>query len=195
MATVLTTLPPLSAVADAPLKSVDGTSTTGAALWRDRPCVVYVLRRPGCILCRATAKRIGDLAPQLKELGLNLACVANQWIDPEVRAFVDGYWPPSVGPVFLDETQAFFTAVGGGASPRRLSLLNLLNPRAWANAKKAKAIVGDDHNMVGDGQTMGGLMIVSSKGIQYASFETTFGDAPDDDAILAAARKAVGGKK
>lgn len=193
MATVLKTPPPISAVAAAELKGIDGAVTTGASLWRDRPCVVYVLRRPGCILCRATAKRIGELAPALDALGVGMACVANQWLDAEVQAFVDGYWPPSVGPVYLDAGQAFFTAVGGGDKPRRLSLLGLLNPRAWANAQKAKQVVGNDHNLLGDGQTAGGLMVVSAdKGVVYAAYETTFGDAPDDDAIMAAAREAVG---
>jgi hypothetical protein len=119
--------------------------------------------------------------------------VANAWIEPEIRAFVDGYFPPSVGPTYLDETKAFFTAVGGGSSPRRGSLTAFLNPfgRVWRNAKAAKASV-TDHNMEGDGLTMGGLMVVSgAKGVVYAAYETTFGDAPSDDDILAAAERAV----
>lgn len=73
-----------------------------------------------------------------------------------------------------------------------MSLLGLLSPRAWANAKKAKAVVGSDHNLMGDGQTAGGVMVVSGKGVQWAAYETTFGDAPSDEEIVAAARKAVG---
>lgn len=52
MATVLTALPPLAPLAAAPLTGADGVATTGASLWKDGPCVIYVLRRPGCILCR-----------------------------------------------------------------------------------------------------------------------------------------------
>ena len=140
----------------------------------------------------ATAKRIAALALELASLGVSMACVANQWIDPEVQAFVEGYWPPTVGPVLLDTNQAFFTAVGGGDTPRRLSLTGLLNPRAWANAKKAKAVVGSDHNLTGDGQTAGGVMVISAQGVEWAAYETTFGDAPSDDEIVAAARKTVG---
>ena len=236
MATVLTALPPLSAISSAPLRGADGSTTTGASLWADRPVVVYVLRRPGCILCRcvvlegeggrrkggesgcrggqclpssfptrawltplsplfhsATAKRVAALQPALAARGVGLACVANAWIEPEIRAFVDGYFPPSVGPTYLDETKAFFTAVGGGSSPRRGSLTAFLNPfgRVWRNAKAAKESV-TEHNMEGDGLTMGGLMVVSgAKGVVYAAYETTFGDAPSDDDILAAAGRAV----
>ena len=52
MATVLTTLPSLGPLAAAPLMGSGGAATTGASLWANGPCVVYVLRRPGCILCR-----------------------------------------------------------------------------------------------------------------------------------------------
>ena len=52
MATVLATPPPLAPLAAAPLTAVDGSTTTGAALWAKGPVVVYVLRRPGCMLCR-----------------------------------------------------------------------------------------------------------------------------------------------
>ena len=141
----------------------------------------------------ATAKRVAALQPALSSRGVGLACVANAWIEPEIKAFVDGYFPPTVGPTYLDETKAFFTAVGGGAAPRRGSLTAFLNPfgRVWKNAKAAKESV-TDHNMEGDGLMMGGLMVVSgAKGIVYASYETTFGDAPSDTDVLAAAGKAV----
>lgn len=52
MATVLATPPPLAPLARAPLTGRDGKGATGASLWAARPVVVYVLRRPGCILCR-----------------------------------------------------------------------------------------------------------------------------------------------
>jgi predicted dithiol-disulfide oxidoreductase (DUF899 family) len=191
MATVLATPPALAPLARAPLTGRDGATTTGSALWATRPSVIYVLRRPGCVLCRATAARIAALAPQLESMGVGLACVANAWLPAEVEAFVDGYWPL---PVYLDSEQAFFAAVGGG-TVRRGSLTSFLNPfsRSWKNAKAAKA-AGAAGNMTGDGLTMGGLLAVKKGdgGVVFAAQETDFGDAPTDDQVLAAARAAAG---
>lgn len=144
-------------------------------------------------ICRpsATAKRIAALAPQLDALGVGLACVANAWLPAEIEAFVDGYWPL---PVYLDSEKAFFAAVGGG-TVRRGKLTAFLNPwsSAWANAKAAKA-AGAEGNMTGDGLTMGGLLAVrqGEGGVAFAACETSFGDAPTDDQVLAAARAAAG---
>ena len=119
---------------------------------------------PAFDLPSATAKRIAALQPALASRGVGLACVANAWIEPEIKAFVDGYFPPTAGPVYLDETKAFFTAVGGGSAPRRGSLTAFLNPfgRVWQNSKAAKESVAD-HNLTGDGLTMGGLLVVSKE--------------------------------
>lgn len=161
--------------------------------------LVYCLRRPGCILCRATALRLAALARRLEqEIGVSTICVANAWMPAEIDAFVKDFWKSPLK-IYLDENKALFTALGNG-SLRKGSLLAFLNPfsRVWANAKEAKKTVAD-HNLVGDGLLLGGLLAVSksqkSSGEQFEIVggfqETTFGDAPTDEQVLELAKRAV----
>ena len=137
--------------------------------------LVYCLRRPGCILCRATALRLA-----------------------EIDAFVKDFWKSPLK-IYLDEDKALFTALGNGTL-RKGSLLAFLNPfsRVYANAKEAKKTV-TEHNLIGDGLLLGGLLAVSKKSkktggeleIVGGFQETTFGDAPTDEQVLELAKKAV----
>ena len=161
--------------------------------------LVYCLRRPGCILCRATALRLAALAPKLEEeLGVSIICVANAWMPAEIDAFVKDFWKSPLK-IYLDEDKALFTALGNGTL-RKGSLLAFLNPfsRVYANAKEAKKTV-TEHNLIGDGLLLGGLLAVSKKSkktggeleIVGGFQETTFGDAPTDEQVLELAKKAV----
>ena len=169
-------------------------TTSGATL-------VYCLRRPGCILCRATALRLAELAPRLEaELGVSIICVANAWLPAEIEAFVKDFWKVPLK-VYLDEDKALFKALGNGTLRKgnMLALLNLLNPfsRVAANAKAAKKAVGDNHNLIGDGLTLGGLLAVIKEkktgklSIAGGFQERSFGDAPTDEQVMEMARKAV----
>lgn len=162
--------------------------------------LVYCLRRPGCILCRATALRLAALAAKLEDdLGVSIICVANAWLPAEIDAFVKDFWKSSLK-VFLDEEKAFFAVLGNG-SLRRGSLLSFANPfsRVYANARKAKKTV-KEHNLIGDGLLLGGLLAVcksqnKKNGGQFEIVggfqETTFGDAPTDEQVLELAQRAV----
>ncbi len=57
-------------------------------------------------------------------LGIQLACVLHEWKEREVEAFSPEYWG---GPLYLDESKAFYATVHGGAV-RRGSIIDLLNP-------------------------------------------------------------------
>ena len=52
-------LPTLQSIANAALKSAAGEEVRAATLWAQSPVLVFALRRPGCVLCRATAKKVG----------------------------------------------------------------------------------------------------------------------------------------
>lgn len=54
----------------------------------------------------------------------------------------------------------------------------LLLRRAWKNMKRAKASGAvKDSNLTGDGMTLGGLLVLDTKGaVRYAYPEKTFGD-------------------
>jgi hypothetical protein len=51
-------LPPLSAIAGAVLRTASGDEVRAATLWATTPVLFFALRRPGCILCRDTAKKV-----------------------------------------------------------------------------------------------------------------------------------------
>mmetsp|Transcript_25299 Transcript_25299/g.70745 ORF Transcript_25299/g.70745 Transcript_25299/m.70745 type:complete len:119 (-) Transcript_25299:301-657(-) len=108
-------------------------------------------------------------------------------IPTEVDDYHPAFWP---GPTFLDQEKTIFRALHGGKI-RKGSAFSLINPfsRMWSNAKKADLKAG---NMTGDGLTMGGLMVVSSKGVHYQFQEHVFGDRAPMEEVVAAAKAAVG---
>lgn len=189
------TLPPLTdtAAASTPLlplpTDAGGAAVPAHTLWADRPAVVYLVRRPGCMLCRAEANQLYKIKPDLDKLGVSLTAVLHENLPEQVAEFRGTYWPGER--VFLDQNKELFTFLGGGQL-RRGSLLSFLNPfsRVWANAKEASGVQG---NFTGDGLTLGGLLVVKPGGeVAYAFQEETFGDhAPQED-ILRAAKAASG---
>lgn len=57
-------LPALASIANAALRTAPGGEEVRAAtLWAQSPVLIFALRRPGCVLCRDTAKKVraGDL--------------------------------------------------------------------------------------------------------------------------------------
>ena len=128
------------------------------------------------------------IQPQLAELGVSLVAVLHEALPEQVAEFASDHWKG--GELYLDETQALYAVVGGG-TVRKGSLAWFLNPlsRIWANAKAAKGVEG---NFVGDGLTMGGLLVINKAGeVTYAFQEENFGDrAPVADVLRAATEAA-----
>ncbi len=129
---------------------------------------------------------------KFEELGVRLACVLHEWRDHEVEAFAPAYWG---GDLYFDEAKAFHSAVHGG-KVRRGNVLDLLNPfsRAWKNMRRAKEGGSvKESNLVGDGLTLGGVMVISKGGkVEYSFPEATFGDHAPFEELLAAAKRAAG---
>ena len=131
---------------------------------------------------------------RFEALGVRLVCVLHEWRTAEVEAFAPAYWG---GELYFDEAKAFHAAVHGGRV-RRGNMLDLLNPfsRAWRNMRRAKeggAVA--DHNLVGDGLTMGGEMVFARGGeVVYSFAEATFGDHAPFDELLAGAAAAAKAK-
>jgi hypothetical protein len=175
------------------LTAADGTPVAASSLWADgRPVVLYLLRRPGCLLCRATAKKLWEAADAVTAAAGGgadrLVCVAHEWLPAEIAAFRDGFWR---GPIFKDQAKALFAALGDG-KVRRASALSLLNPlsRMWAHGREAKKVVADS-NFVGDGLTLGGVMVVKGGAVVWAFKEEQFGDAPEPQAVVDAVKAAT----
>ncbi|XP_073147847.1 uncharacterized protein [Henckelia pumila] len=152
-------------------------------LWREKPAILLCIRRPGCIMCRAEAHQLYSKKPIFDALGVQLYAVLHEHIETEVKDFWPRYWG---GVVLYDRGQEFFKALGGGKLLKDKFISGfLLNPRAIANYKRAKAI-GVDQNFKGEGEIKGGLFIVGrgKNGIAYQFIERNFGDwAPPAEVI------------
>ncbi|KAL5828559.1 hypothetical protein ACOSQ3_018027 [Xanthoceras sorbifolium] len=144
-------------------------------LWREKPAVILCIRRPGCIMCRAEAHQLYAKKPIFDALGIQLFAVLHEYIESEVKDFWPRYWG---GVVAYDQSMEFFRALGGGKLLKDKFLSGfLLNPRAIANYKRAKAS-GAELNLKGEGDIKGGLFIVGGgkSGIAYQFIERNFGD-------------------
>lgn len=142
------------------------------------------------VLCREEAITIWQNKDKFPET-MRLVCVLHEWRDAEVNAFAPEYWG---GELYFDESKAFYAAVHGG-KVKKGSLLALLNPfgQAMKNFKRAKdSKKVKDSNLVGDGLTLGGLMVFKKGGeVVFKHAEETFGDHAALDDVVAAAAKAV----
>lgn len=88
--------------------------------------------------------------------------------------------------MLFDRGQELFKALGGGKLLKDKFISGfLLNPRAIANYKRAKAI-GVEQNFKGEGEIKGGLFIMGKgkSGIAYQFIERNFGDwSPTSEVI------------
>ncbi|KAK8526092.1 hypothetical protein V6N13_017158 [Hibiscus sabdariffa] len=181
-------LTPVYKIGMEPLVKSKAPPMKASELWRDKPAVLLCIRRPGCIMCRAEAHQLYAKKPIFDALGIQLFAVLHEHIESEVKDFWPRYWG---GVVILDRTMEFFKALGGGKLLKDKFLSGfLLNPRALANYKRAKAL-GIHQNFKGEGEIKGGLFIVGKggSGIAYQFIERNFGDwAPVAETIEICAR-------
>lgn len=106
----------------------------GAALWKPHGAVVFVVRRPGCVLCREEAMDLSTkLLPQLKQSGGKpmpklVAVVAETTsVDGFLDAFADKGGETAT---YLDAARGFQVALGD----RWLGVQGLLYPR-WVRGR------------------------------------------------------------
>ncbi|XP_058747642.1 uncharacterized protein LOC131620545 isoform X2 [Vicia villosa] len=166
-----------------PLVKMKTPPMKAAELWRDKPAIFLCLRRPGCIMCRADAHKLFSRKPIFDALGVQLFAVVHEYMEAEIKDFWPRYWG---GVVLFDRGRDFFKALGGGKLHKEKFFSGfLLNPRAIANYKRAKA-TGFEKNFRGEGEIKGGLFILGSRktGIAYQFIERNFGDwAPPAEVI------------
>jgi len=122
-------------------------------------------------------------------LNCPVICIVHEWKDREIDAFTKDYWG---GEIYFDESKAFYAAVHGGTI-KKGSMLSMLNPfsKAWKNIREvSKRGLVTDHNMEGDGATLGGLAVLDSPNgnAVYTFEEKAFGDKASMEDIF----KAVG---
>lgn len=182
--------------ADTVLKDFRGNEIEAGSLWSgNQPVLVIILRRPGCLLCRDQAISIWNSRDTFTQVSsssgtkgpLKLVCVLHEWKEREVEAFTKDYWH---GEIYFDESKAFYKAIHGGVL-RKGSLASFLNPfsKAWRHIREAnKRGNVKEHNMEGDGLTLGGLALLDCpQGTPAFTFEEqTFGDKASMEDIVKA---------
>ncbi|KAM3570357.1 hypothetical protein VYU27_007580 [Nannochloropsis oceanica] len=174
-----------------PLRKVTGEA---AALGASVPCsslikpngaVIFVVRRPGCILCREEAMDLStQLAPRLKGLKKQPRLMAVVAETTSVDGFVEAFKGLDT---FLDEGRMFQKFLGD----RWLGVQGMLYPSVWRNGsratKKYPTLEGD---LKGEGRRLGGLLVVDGKGdVVYQYNEKVFGDHAPMDEVFEAASK------
>ncbi|KAI9136572.1 hypothetical protein BKA69DRAFT_1103351 [Paraphysoderma sedebokerense] len=151
-------------------------------LWAESPCIVYCLRRPGCILCRMGATDLAQYREFItKKLGIRMVALFHER-SRGIEEFKNEYWK---GEVYIDVDKKFFKAMGGGKLNWQ-GAWGLMNKESRTDFMKAKER-GITGNLSGEGRILGGLLIVSPKPtphIPYQYQETRFGDYAPTATVL-----------
>ncbi|CAN0377331.1 unnamed protein product [Laminaria digitata] len=141
------------------------TATTGESfpagdLWKDQPVIVFVVRRPGCALCREHAVDLSEKQSDFAAKGVKLVGVVHEKLG--VEEFSDFF---KNGEIYFDEEKAFFNALG----MRWEGLSSMLKPSVINNVKRVRnrEVKG---NLTGEGRLLGGLLVVGA-GNSGVSFE------------------------
>ncbi|KAI5081237.1 hypothetical protein GOP47_0004420 [Adiantum capillus-veneris] len=152
-------------------------------IWMSRPTIIFCIRRPGCVMCRAEAHQLYSRKPIFDAMGVQLVAVLNELIDAEVKSFWPRFWG---GMIFVDKDRDFFKAMAGGRLVKESFVTGFLcNPVSRANFKRAKAS-GIHNNLNGGHLVKGGVLVVRKGrgGVAYQFVERNFGDwAPLEEVI------------
>lgn len=152
-------------------------------IWLSKPTVIFCIRRPGCVMCRAEAHQLYLRKPIFDAMGVQLVAVLNELIEAEVKSFWPRFWG---GMIFVDKDRDFFKALAGGRLVTENFITGFLcNPVARANFTRAKAS-GIHNNLNGAHLVKGGLLVVRKGrgGVAYQFVERNFGDwAPMEEVI------------
>ena len=62
------------------LRSVTGAVIRAQELWSDRPALLLLLRRPGCMTCRAESLKLEQIANRLDALGVRRVAIVHEWV-------------------------------------------------------------------------------------------------------------------
>ncbi|KAF9091824.1 hypothetical protein BGX23_004839 [Mortierella sp. AD031] len=152
------------------------TETTFKAndIWKNKPTIVVVIRRPGCPFCREEVRILDDHRELIeKEMGFRMVVVLHEKLG--AATFKRDYW--NDGETYWDKSKGFYQALGGGKL-RWASLDQLIRPSLWFNALRNLRSGVRGNLLVGEGRIFGGLYIVrkGDEGIAYKFEETVLGN-------------------
>ncbi|KAF9427003.1 hypothetical protein BGZ94_005677 [Podila epigama] len=156
-------------------------------IWKEKPTVVIVIRRPGCQFCREEAKNFDSHRKTFEAMGMNMVCIVHEKEGSDV--FQKDFWH---GKVYHDPTKGFYKALGGGRL-RTGGWEQLIRPSFWVNLVRNKRS-GVKGNFEGDGSILGGLYVlhVGDQGIAYEHIEKVWGDIASPQKVLETCSKVTG---
>ncbi|KAG0226842.1 hypothetical protein BGW42_003324 [Actinomortierella wolfii] len=155
-------------------------------LWKDKPTVVVVIRRPGCQFCREEATALNSHREIFENtLGMRMVCIVREKLGADL--FQSVAWK---GEVFFDPESAFYKVLGGRKKLRVAHWETMVRPSFWKHFMRNKRS-GISGNFIGDGSVLGGLLMVDTDGtIFYEHEEKVWGDiAPVEDVLQAASQR------
>jgi thiol-disulfide isomerase/thioredoxin len=151
--------------------------------------IIYIIRRPGCPLCREQAELISDLVEYSFPSGVKLVGVVHEDVyRDDITTFKKKYFGNN--PVYFDREKGFYKAQGN----RKLGLYALLWPKVISaiNRARAKKIESTTN---GEGTRLGGLLVLNREKIWFEHREEYFGDLATIDHIKEAVIAAIGGEE
>jgi hypothetical protein len=164
-------------------------------LWEKRPVVLFIVRRPGCHLCRAEAHLLHSQKNKFDLMNVHLVAVVKENVGKELVEFQQLVWPHA--DIVVDSSKAFSKTVFTNGNPKH-SLCRLLGNLLVPCSKGGKAIrtnsalawqLGLPGNLRGEGLFKGGLLVAHRGGmIEYAFAEEELGERAPIEDVLAAAR-------
>lgn len=81
-----------------------GATFPAGDLWKEQPAIIFVVRRPGCPLCREHALDLSNKQPEFAAKGVKLVGVVHEKLG--VEEFSSGFFKN--GEIYFDEEKAFF---------------------------------------------------------------------------------------
>ncbi|KAI8601072.1 hypothetical protein EDD21DRAFT_444013 [Dissophora ornata] len=158
-------------------------------IWKDKPTIVIVIRRPGCQFCREEAKIFHENRQTIEEaMGMKMVCIVHEKEGSDI--FQNESWH---GQVYFDPEKGFYKGLGGGGHLRTGGWEQLIKPSFWLNFVRNKRS-GVKGNFEGDGSILGGLLVVNAGngGIAYEHIEKVWGDIAHADKVLEACSRVSG---
>ncbi|EFA74551.1 hypothetical protein PPL_00049 [Heterostelium album PN500] len=180
------TIPLNFALAGINVEDINGTMLPFTSLWNNKRCVIAVLRRFGCLVCRLQCMDLSSLKPKLDRMGIALIAIGFERVGLE-DFIAGGFFN---GEIYIDRSRSVYRAL----SLKRMGFwdttIGLMDPRLSVYRKEAKE-KGLPSNFRGDGLQLGATLVVGPKpqGAHYDFRQKNFLDVFDLNKILKACKQ------
>ncbi|KAM7540893.1 hypothetical protein Aperf_G00000036975 [Anoplocephala perfoliata] len=159
--------------------TIDQSSVTVKSFWKETPCVIALLRRFGCILCRLEALELSRFKQALQGKGVRLIAIGHD--KDGLEEFKAGNFFD--GELYLDESRDTYKSLKYervGVIPGLWSIASGAG-RSVIREAKSKKVEG---NLKGDGWQTGGLLVIDKDGkVLYSFKQDKVTDKPDYNKI------------